>query len=584
MPTLQRGAGGHRALSLAAWLLLIPLLLPLVSLFSLWSGTDLELWAHMVRHVLPYSIRDTAILTIGVAVCVALTGSLLAALTAFCDFPGRRLFQWAAVLPLAFPTYLSAYIYVELLDASGPVQTAVRALSPDARFPEIRSAGGAIAIFSIVLFPYVYLPARVAFARQSADFIEVARTLGTGRFEAFRRINLPLARPAIAGGIALALMETLSDIGAAEYLGVRTLAVTIYTTWLSRGSIAVAGQLAIILLLLVIAILLLERALRGRGTTAAGRAQRQMPRVPLTGIRGALAAAGCGLPILLGFVVPFGFLLHQAVDRSLVSTLSADTTQAIASTFWLAAVAAAGVVVSASVLALWSRQSGRWPQRLAASAASYGYAVPSVVLALCVIFPAGAIDNALNRFIREAFGFNPGLLLTLSGGVLVFAYWVRFQAIGFQLVDAGLRQVSARLELAGRSLGRHYYGTLKSVTLPLVAPSLLAAAALVFVDVIKELPLTLLLRPIGIDTLATNLYGHASRGAFEDGAAEALLIAMTGLVSVAVILRTALSPAVQMQGRTAHQNLAGKSVPLRSSSGPADPAMIKAPGAPDRPA
>jgi len=547
---LQRGAGGHRALSLGAWLLLVPLLLPLVSLVSLWSGTDLELWAHMVRHVLPYSVRDTAILTIGVTVCVALTGTVLAALTAFCDFPGRRLFQWAAVLPLAFPTYLSAYIYVELLDASGPVQSAVRALSPDARFPEIRSAGGAIAIFSIVLFPYVYLPARVAFARQSADFIEVARTLGTGRLEAFRRVNLPLARPAIAGGIALALMETLSDIGAAEYLGVRTLAVTIYTTWLSRGSIAVAGQLAIILLLLVIAILLLERALRGRGTTAAGRAQRQMPRAPLTGLGGALAAIVCALPILLGFVVPFGFLLHQAVDRSLLSTLSADTSQAIASTFSLAAMAAAGVVVSASVLALWSRQSGGWLQRLAAGAASYGYAVPSVVLALCVIFPAGAIDNALNRLIRDAFGFNPGLLLTLSGGILVFAYWVRFQAVGFQLVDAGLKQVSARLELAGRSLGRHYYGTLTAITLPLVAPSLLAAAALVFVDVIKELPLTLLLRPIGIDTLATNLYGHASRGAFEDGAAEALLIALTGLVSVAVILRTALSPAVQMQGRS----------------------------------
>jgi iron(III) transport system permease protein len=339
---------------------------------------------------------------------VALVGTLLAALTAFCDFPGRRLFQWAAVLPLAFPTYLSAYIYVELLDASGPVQTlAVRAMSPDFRLPEIRSAGGAIAIFSIVLFPYVYLPARVAFARQSADFIEVARTLGTGRFEAFRRINLPLARPAIAGGIALALMETLSDIGAAEYLGVRTLAVTIYTTWLSRGSIAVAGQLAIILLLLVIAILLLERALRGRGTTAAGRAQRQMPRVPLTGI-----AAPWPRPVRLAD--PAGLRrplrISPAPGRRPVasSTLSADTTQAIASTFWLAAVAAALVVVSASVLALWSRQSGRWPQRLAAGAASYGYAVPSVVLALCVIFPAGAIDNALNRLHPRPSASIPG--------------------------------------------------------------------------------------------------------------------------------------------------------------------------------
>lgn len=547
---LHRGAGGHRVLSLCAWLLLVPLLLPLVSLFSLWSGTDLELWSHMVRHVLPFSIRDTAILTLGVAASVALIGTVLAALTAYCDFPGRRLFQWAAVLPLAFPTYLSAYVYVELLDASGPVQTSFRAVfSPDFRLPEIRSAGGAIAIFSIVLFPYVYLPARVAFARQSAEFIEVARTLGTGRFEAFWRVNLPLARPAIAGGIALALMETLSDIGAAEYLGVRTLAVTIYTTWLSRGSIAVAGQLALLLLLLVVAILLVERGLRGRGSTVAAlRGHRQMSRIKLNRIPGAAAAAVCGLAIGLGFVVPFGFVLHQAFDRALLSAIPSETSQAIVSTVGLAAVTAGSVVVSATVLALWARQSGTGAQRLAAAAASYGYAVPSVVLALCIIFPAGGLDNGLNRLIRDLFAVNPGLLLTMSGAVLVFSYWVRFQAVGFHLVDAGLKQVSARLELAGRSLGRHYYGTLAAITVPLVAPSLLAAAALVFVDVIKELPLTLLLRPLGIDTLATNLYGHASRGAFEDGAAEALLIALTGLVSVAIILRTALSPAVQGQG------------------------------------
>lgn len=527
--------------------MLVPLLLPLASLFTLWTGTDLELWRHMARYVLPYAVRDTAILTVGVAVSVAVIGTALAALTAFCEFPGRRLFQWAAVLPLAFPTYLSAYIYVELLDASGPVQTWARAgLSADFRLPEIRSAGGAILVFALVLFPYVYLPARVAFARQSAEFVEVARTLGTGRFEAFRRVNLPLARPAIAGGMALALMETLSDIGAAEYLGVQSLAVTIYTTWLSRGSIAVAGQLAILLLVLVIAILLVERSLRGRASTAAAlRGHRPMPLVRLTGIRAVLAAAGCGLAIGLGFVIPFAFLLHQALGRDLAANPSGHTGEALISTLGVAAITAASVVASAAVLALWARQSGAGARRLATGAASYGYAVPSVVLALCIVFPAGVLDNGLNFLIRDLFAVNPGLLLTMSGAVLVFSYWVRFQAVGFQLVDAGLRQVSVRLELAGRSLGRHYYATLKAITLPLIAPSLLAAAALVFVDVIKELPLTLLLRPIGIDTLATTLYGHASRGAFEDGAAEALIIAMTGLVSVAIILRTALSPAVQ---------------------------------------
>lgn len=546
---LHRGAGGHRVLSVFAWAFLILLLLPLVSLLSLWSGTELELWQHMARHVLPIALRDTAILILGVACSVAVIGTLLAALTAYCDFPGRRLFQWAAVLPLAFPTYLSAYIFVEILDASGPVQRLARdVFAADFRLPEIRSAGGAVAIFSLVLFPYVYLPARVAFGRQSANLVEVSRTLGSGRLEAFWRLNLPLARPAIAGGIALALMETLSDIGATEYLGIRTMAVTIYTTWLSRGSMEVAGQLAILLLLVVVAILLLERALRGRvSTVAPSRGHRQVKLIRLTGIRAALAVLSCALPVLLGFVVPFGFLLYQALSRGLLQGMSSATSQAVVSTFGLGATAAGLVVISAAVLAIWSRHSGPGAQRLTAGAATYGYAVPSVVLALCIVFPAGAIDNALNRLIRELLAINPGLLLTMSGSVLVFSYWVRYQAVGFQLVDAGLKQVNPNFELASRSLGHHFYGTLGSITMPLISPSLLAAAALIFVDVIKELPLTLLLRPIGIETLATALYGHASRGAFEDGAAEALLIATTGLVSVAIILRMTFARAATGQ-------------------------------------
>jgi iron(III) transport system permease protein len=546
---VRRGAGGHRVLSVLAWAFLILLLLPLVSLLSLGSGTNLELWQHMARHVLPIAFRDTAILIFGVASSIAVIGTLLAALTAYCDFPGRRLLQWAAVLPLAFPTYLSAYIFVEILDASGPVQRLAREVfSADFRLPEIRSTGGAIAIFSLVLFPYVYLPARVAFARQSANLVEVARTLGTGRLEAFWRLNLPLARPAIAGGIALALMETLSDIGAAEYLGVRTMAVTIYTTWLSRGSIQVAGQIAIVLLLVVVAVLLLERVLRGRvSTVAPSRGHRHVELIRLDGGWAAMAVLGGLLPVVLGFVVPFGFLIYQALDRGLLQGMSSATSQAMLSTFGLAAMAAGLVVISAAVLAIWSRHSGPRAQKVAAAAATYGYAVPSVVLALCIVFPAGAIDNALNSIIRDWWAINPGLLLSMSGSVLVFSYWVRYQAVGFQLVDAGLRQVNHNFELASRSLGHHFYGMLGNVTVPLISPSLLAAAALIFVDVIKELPLTLLLRPIGTETLATALYGHASRGAFEDGAAEALLIAATGLISVAIILRMTFAPAAPGQ-------------------------------------
>jgi iron(III) transport system permease protein len=528
-------------LSAAACVLVSVLCLPLISLFSFGAEADAELWRHISRHVLPYALRDTFILTVGVAILVAVVGTALAALTAFCEFPCRRIIQWMAVLPLAFPTYLSAYTHVELLDASGPVQQLLRNIAgPDLRLPEIRSTGGAILIFSLVLFPYVYLPARIAFARQSADFIDTAHTLGCRPFEAFWRINLPLARPAIAGGTALALMETLSDIGAAEYLGVRTLAVTIYTTWLSRGSIGVAGQLALLLLLVTVALLVSERVLRGDASVVAD--GRPPSRIRPGQAWQAAATVFCALPIVIAFIVPFGFLFYQALRRVLRQALATDLAPAALSTFVLAVITAALVVTTATLLAIWARHASDVVNRVAPGVLSYGYAMPSVVLALCIVFPAGALDNAINGLVRGFAGLNPGLVLTTAGAVLLYGFWVRFMAVGYQLVDAGLKQLNPDLERVSRSLGCHFYAMLGAITLPLIAPSLLGAAALVFVDVIKELPLTLLLRPIGIETLATSLYGHASRGSFEDGAAEALLIALSGLLAVAILPRTALRP------------------------------------------
>jgi iron(III) transport system permease protein len=520
-------------------------LAPLLSLAATALGEDFSQWGRLAANVLPAALRETALLLAGVALVAGAVGVGTAWLVTAYRFPGRDGFAWLLPMPLAVPTYITAYVYVELFDAAGPVQTALRALTgwrarSDYWFPEVRSLTGCIVVLSFVLYPYVYLAARAMFLTQSASMLEVARTLGAGRFGLFRTVALPLARPALAVGLALALLEALNDIGAAEHLGVRTMTVAVYTTWLNRGSLPGAAQIACVMLLVVVALIALERlGRRERGYAAPTRRPRLTRPMPLPAPEGAAACLACLLPVVLGFVLPIGFLLKEVTTRGLVDQLNAEflghvvTTLVLAGTATLATLLLGIVAVTASRLA----------QRRATNAMGFliglGYAVPGTVLALGLLVPLVAVDNALNAVWRTLGGDRIGLVLMGSTAAIVIAYTVRFLPIATGSLGAGLARVSPSLEDAARVLGAKPRELVTQIQLPLLRPALASAALLVFVDCLKELPATLLLRPLSTETLATLVYGHAARGSFEDGALAALLIVLAGLVPVRLLTRSA---------------------------------------------
>jgi iron(III) transport system permease protein len=513
--------------------------IPVASLILVALKPEADLWSRILTYVLPYAARDTFLLVFGVGMCTAIIGVALAALVSLTDFPGRKLIAAAAILPLAFPIYLHAYVYVELLDAAGPVQQALRnAWGPGIWFPEIRSIGGAIAIFSLVLYPYVYLPLVLAFGSQTGSYRNAARVLGCSPMEAFFRVQLPAARPALAAGLALALMESLADFGASEYLGVRTFAYMTYTTWITRGSLAGAAQIALILILVVAAL----AAMEAQSRRAASRHLRvakgnPAPRTPLFGAKAAAASVFSFGIVLIAFAIPAIFLCASAFRSSATATAFNELPHALWMTFWLAAAAASLIVVCAAVVALvqrWERHGFLWH---AAGLSTLGYAIPGVVLALGLIYASGTIDNGIDRAMRSMFGVSTGLLIGGTPIILMLAYLSRFMAVGHGPVHARLQQISIHVDHAARTLGRKPMAAAREVLLPQLWVALAAAWLLLAVDIMKELPMTLLLRPIGIDTLATTLYGHASAGQFEDGSAEALAILCCGLAGVLVLQR-----------------------------------------------
>lgn len=496
-----------------------------------------ELWQHLLRYVLPYAARDSFLLVAGVTICTGLLGTALAALVSFTSFKGRKILAAAAILPLAFPIYLHAYVYVELLDAAGPVQSALRELfGPGIYLPEVRSIWGAILIFSLVLYPYVYLPLTIAFSTQSSNYRDAARTLGCSPLGAFLRVQLPAARPALVAGLSLALMETLADFGASEYLGVRTFAYTIYSTWISRGSLAGAAQIAIVLIGIV-ALLIVAEAYSRRASLHHMRSSRSglAARTKL-GPRRSLAAIAFFIGVLsLAFFIPAGFLLYTALGS--LAWPSPDFLAMFVTSGLLASVSAGIIVLLALAVALlqrWERRNSLW---YTANAATIGYAMPGVVLALGALFAYGAIDNGLDAVFRAILGWGPGLLITGTPLILLLAYLSRFFAVGHGPIHSRLQQIPTNHDHVARTLGRPLGGVTREVLLPQLQQTLAAAFLLLAVDITKELPMTLLLRPIGIETLATSIYGHASRGQFEDGAFEALAILLCGVVAVLAMQR-----------------------------------------------
>jgi len=524
----------------AAILLALLICLPVLTIVGLALTPAGELWAHLVSTVLPGYVANTLALLVLVGAGVVVIGTGTAWLVSMCRFPGRRLFEWALLLPLACPAYVIAIVYVEMFDYAGWVQVWLRGLfgwttPADYWFPDIRTLGGAAAMMTLVLYPYVYLLARAAFLDTSVSAHEVARTLGQSARRAFFSVTLPLARPAIVVGLALALMEVLADFGTVQIFAVDTFTTGIYDVWLGFNDVHAAGQLAALLLLFVLLLISLEMlSRRGRRFHNAGRHYRGLPTVHLRGWRAWAATAACALPLSLGFLLPAGVLAYWAVVTGNDVRLG-DYLSDLANTVQLAAMAAVLAVAVALFLAYAMRLSPRRPLLVAARVAATGYAIPGPVIAVGVLLPFAWLDNLVDATMRAGFGVSTGLILSGTVFALLFAYLVRFLALSLGSVDASLQRVTRNIDGAARSLGHGPWRTLWRVHLPMIRGGVLTAALLVFVDVMKELPATLLLRPFNFSTLATRVFEFASEEMFEETGLWALSIVAAGILPVLVL-------------------------------------------------
>ncbi|MFC5386174.1 ABC transporter permease [Aquamicrobium segne] len=533
----------------AAWLVIAGLtvffvILPFLALaFEAMSGSE-GLWSHLVTTIFPVTLRNTLVLLAGVGVLVAFLGTGTAWLITAYEFPGRRILEWALLLPLAVPTYIVAYAYLDILHPIGVVQEAVRTLlgysSPrEFRLPDVRSMAGCIILLSFVLYPYVYIATRAMFLTQPASLIEASRMLGVSRRAIFWRIALPLARPAVAVGMSLALMETLNDIGAVEFLGVRTLTVSIYTTWITRSDLPGASQIALSLLFIVVAIVALEQYARRRQRFAAGvqRGGKNFGRQHVSTASGLLMMTICFIPILIGFIGPALYLITETYARLGYAGVPPRFLTNVSSTVFLSATASILTLALGAATAYAARiRPGGFSATLF-RLSTIGYAAPATIIAIGLVIVLGAFDRTVNTWANSWFGMSTGLIFLGSGAALIYAYTVRFLAISAGGMAAGLSRIPQSLDEASRSLGETASGTLWRVHLPLSKTSLAAAALLIFVDCVKELPATLLLRPLNVETLATHLYGEAARGTYEEASISALAIVLISLLPVIFLSR-----------------------------------------------
>lgn len=523
-----------------ALLIALVLGIPLLFVASSFFIGPAPAWEHVTATLLPTLVANSLVLTLAVGIGVVVIGTGCAWLTSRYEFPARRAFEWLLILPLAMPAYVMAYAYTDALQYAGPLQTALRALcgwqsKSDYWFPEVQSLGGAAVMLSCVLYPYVFMLARSAFLQQSPSLVEAGRTFGFGRAQVFWRIELPLARPAIAAGTALALMETLADYGTVSYFGVPTFTTGIFNAWFAMGDRVTAARLAVLLMTVVILVVVLERWARQRAQYhQSGRSQRA--RLTLTGSRATLASGLCALPLLLGFVIPVALLLRLVLAEPALA-VSARFAQLAVNSFSLATLTAMAALALALVLAYIARAAAhpltRWVNRIV----SLGYAVPGTVVAVGVLIPLAQLDHLLANSIEALMGRTTGLLLTGGVLVLVYAYLVRFLGIALQSIEAGLGQITTSMDDAARSLGARATSVLRRVHLPLLRGSLVTAALLVFVDVMKELPATLVMRPFNFDTLAVQAYVLAKDERLAEAAVASLAIVLVGLVPVILASR-----------------------------------------------
>lgn len=522
-------------------LVALPLLGLSASLFAPGAGAS---WSHLGETGLPAYARTSVVLVLLVAMGTAVVGVGTAWLTAAYRFPGSRTLSWALVLPLAVPSYVIAYAYTDLLQFSGPVQSWIRETwglrAREYWFPDIRSLGGAAAVFTWVLAPYVYLPVRAAFAEMPANLGEAARLAGVRPLRAFLKVELPLAWPALAAGLTLVIMETLADFGAVSYFAVDTLTAGIYKAWLGLGDRAAAAQLALVLLGVVALLVVVERTVRGarrfsaRGTTAPRRIR------ALHGWQAWAATTVCALPVVLGFLLPVAVLARLAWSDAEVHAWSRFAAMVAASLQVSATAAAITVAIALGLVYAVRVTRSPWVSGVGRFA-SFGYAVPGAVLAIGILIPLARFDNAFATWAQSQFGMNPGLLLTGTVAALVYAYVVRFLAVGLNNVESGFARITPHMDEAARSLGCGPWSLLCRVHVPLLARSLAVAALLVFVDALKELPATLALRPFNFDTLATQAYNFAKDERLGEAALPSLVIVAVALLPVLLTTRALAS-------------------------------------------
>ena len=510
---------------LLAFLLAVPTLLPLGAALGSFARIDTELWSHLLDYVLPHVLPQTIILVVAVSLGVSLLGSSLALLVSLFDFPGRRFFSWALILPLAIPGYVLATVFVGALDYAGPVATGLREIG--IALPEVRNSLGASLVLIAALYPYVYLVVRSSLATQGARVLEVARSMGLTPRQAMLRVALPLSAPAIMGGTLLAAMETLADFGTVAAFNVDTLTTAIYKAWFSLFSIDSALQLAGVLLVLVLVLLIIQsRANAMRRTTQSGPTAR---RLPLRGLPAGLASTACAMVLILCLVLPLFQLIlwtiqhwERADHRMLTAAMNSMA---------LGAMAAVLLGISALMLAVAMRRSPRPLTRGAVKVATLGYALPGALLAIGLFVPLAVITSNMN----EAFGLN----IILQGGValLLLAYAVRFTAVAHAPISSGLARIKPSLDEAALLAGHRGVAQIRRVHLPLLKPAFAAAAALVFVDVMKEMPITLMMRPFGWDTLSVRVFELTSEGQWEQAALPSMAIVAVGLLPVWWLVR-----------------------------------------------
>lgn len=529
-----------KAIAALACLVAAFCLLPHVAVLIAALSSDTDTIRHLSTSVLDDYAINTAALVVIVGLGTFAIGTGAAWLVTMTDFPARRVLEIALVIPLAFPAYVLAYAYTHILDHPGVVQTVLRDLTGwgprDYWFPEIRSLGGAAAMLTLVLYPYVYLLARAAFLGQSATTFLAARSLGRPPLAAFFSVSLPLARPAIAAGVLLSMMETIADFGTVSYFGVQTFATGIYNSWFSMADRGAAAQLSLGLLAFALLLAMLERSNRGRARFANGKRQDVIPRMQLVGGTRLAAMVLCGLPVLFGVIIPIIALAVMAAGSE-QDLLSKRYIEFISNSLILATIAALVTVAVAVVLGSFARLKGGRTAGAALYVARIGYAVPGGVIAVGLLVPFAGFDNALDGWMRNTFGVSTGLLFTGSIWLLIGAYMIRFLAAALGAYEGGIAAISQNMDAASRVLGQSSIGTVRRIHAPLLTPSLLTAALIVFVDVMKELPATLIMRPFNFDTLAVQAFRLASDERLNGAAMPSLLIGAIGLLPVILLCR-----------------------------------------------